>query len=396
MKAPAYIVAGLAGLVVAHPGMDKTLREIQQVAPRDGEKSMELLGNLKTLPDRQLTKTGRQIKDLLQDKGEPEDRFSIYIPPFGGKDGALCRRDTCCIWKYISDEMWKTFRGSAGRCNNLARGAVRLGFHDAGVWSKTKGGGGADGSILLTDELDRPDNNGLQPIAAKMREWHAKYRSYGVGMADLIQFGATVATVTCPLGPRIRTYVGRVDRAEAGPEGLLPSPFQSADELIAMFRDKTISPHGLVALVGAHTTSQQAFVDPSRAGDPQDSTPGVWDVKFYGETTARNPPKKVFKFPSDVALSQHPLTRDEWKEFTPAGSGQRHWNEDYAREYIRLSLLGVDNINGLTECTKVLPNFMQTLLPMPDQGLLDRFLNGTLRDPKKAADQLLRGDNITQ
>jgi hypothetical protein len=37
--------------------------------------------------------------------------------------------------------------------------------------------------------------------------------------------------------------------------------------------------------------------------------------------------------------------------------GQEHWNEDYAYSYIKLSLLGANNINSLTECTKVpMPN----------------------------------------
>jgi hypothetical protein len=39
--------------------------------------------------------------------------------------------------------------------------------------------------------------------------------------------------------------------------------------------------------------------------------------------------------------------------------GQEHWNEDYAYSYIKLSLLGANNINSLTECTKV---------PMPNES----------------------------
>jgi hypothetical protein len=34
---------------------------------------------------------------------------------------------------------------------------------------------------------------------------------------------------------------------------------------------------------------------------------------------------------------------------------QGHWNQDYASAYIRLSLLGVNNINELKECTGTLP-----------------------------------------
>jgi hypothetical protein len=145
-------------------------------------------------------------------------------------------------------------------------------------------------------------------------------------MADIIQMSATVATVVCPLGPRIRSFVGRKDSSVPATDNLLPDVNAPADDLIALFERKTIRPHGLTALVGAHTTSQQRFVDPSRALDPQDGTPGVWDVLFYGQTLDPNAPKRIFKFPADVKFSTHPRMADEWKEFADKG-GQDHWNE---------------------------------------------------------------------
>jgi hypothetical protein len=138
--------------------------------------------------------------------------------------------------------------------------------------------------------------------------------------------GATVATVVCPLGPRIRSFVGRKDNAVLPPDGLLPDVNDSAENLINLFIDKTIKPHGLAALVGAHTTSQQRFFIPQRALDPQDSTPGVWDVLFYGQTLNPNAPRRVLKFPSDVKLSTNPRIADEWKQFAGPG-GQDHWND---------------------------------------------------------------------
>ncbi len=61
------------------------------------------------------------------------------------------------------------------------------------------------------------------------------------------------------------------------------------------------------------------------------------------------------QFASDVVLANDPRTSKEWADFGRGTEGQSHWNEDYAYSYIRLSLLGVNNINNLTECTKVLP-----------------------------------------
>jgi hypothetical protein len=139
--------------------------------------------------------------------------------------------------------------------------------------------------------------------------------------------GATVATVVCPLGPRIRSFVGRKDNAQLPPDGLLPNVNASADSLLQLFEDKTIKPHGLVALVGAHTTSQQRFFEPQKAFDPQDSTPGVWDVLFYNQTLNKVTPPRVVKFPSDVKFSTHPQCADEWDAFTDPKTGQQHWND---------------------------------------------------------------------
>ena len=364
-------------VTLGYPGMAKQLQDIQSRQAEDGSDdgdSFELLGDLLTLQDSQLTKVGKDVKDLLTGKGNPESNEVYKNVP--AKNSKQCKADTCCIWYYISQEMQTFMRGGSGRCTKWARFAVRLGFHDAGTWSKDTAsqGGGADGSIILSGtELGRSSNRGLEEIGKRFKTMYDKYRSQGwdITMADLIQTGANVAAVVCPLGPRTRTFIGRKDSSKEAPPNLLPDVNSDAATLIKLFRDKTIGPHGLVSLVGAHTTSQQHFVNTTRAGDPQDSTPGVWDVKFYPETTGKAP-KRVFKFQSDVALSQHPETAKEWKEFSGSG-GQAHWNEDYAREYIRLSLLGVDNINKLTECTKVLPAATRSY-KNPDQKKIDKWL----------------------
>lgn len=217
-----------------------------------------------------------------------------------------------------------------------------------------------------------------------------KYKQYGVTMADIIQMEGTVATVVCPLGPRIRSFVGRKDSATPAQDGLMPEPTQDADFLIRLFEDKTIKPHGLAALVGAHTTSQQRFFRPERALDPQDSTPGVWDVLFYPQTTDPNAPRRVLKFPSDISLSQHPRVRDEWREFSDPRDGQEHWNDDFAKEMVRMGFLGVNNINDMVDCTRVLPPVTQGRGFRPfDQANVDAWANGGFRDKGQQFGQML-------
>ncbi|CBX90628.1 similar to ligninase H2 precursor [Plenodomus lingam JN3] len=370
-----YAFMVLLPLTDAHPGMTSQITTMRRLAAKQSRQaSKELIGDLKTLPDSKLTPIAKDIKAIILDQKSAESNTIDSSIPAGNIGSAACKADACCHWKWLAYEMTAKFNGTSGRCTKFARQAVRLGFHDAGVWTKTSGYGGADGSILLSNEMSRTDNDGLQAIADQTKKWYNKYNQHGMSMADIIQFGANVATVVCPLGPRVRSFVGRKDNSNAGPTGLLPGEKDSADTLLKLFAAKTIDAHDLVALVGAHTTSQQHFVDTTRDGDPQDTTPGVWDIAFYPQTTA-NPPVRVLKFQSDINLSKDSRTKGEWAEFSDRNLGQSHWNEDYAKAYTRLSLLGVNNINELKECTKVMPAARTTFVS-EDQVLLDRWLNG--------------------
>ena len=102
--------------------------------------------------------------------------------------------------------------------------------------------------------------------------------SYNSMKEMLTRMNVAHATVTCPLGPTVKTFVGRKDRSTANPEGLLPNPHIGADTLIQNMQDKGFSPAELAALLGAHTSAKQFEFDPSHAGAPLDDTPGVWDV----------------------------------------------------------------------------------------------------------------------
>jgi hypothetical protein len=367
-------------LALAWPGMAKLKTELEATIQArqvdtgsDGFDSNELIGDLVTVGA--ISPVAKQIQAIIVTGTTDGYSSEVYTTPVPKKGTTACAADTCCIWSYIAADMYAKFRGGSGRCNGLARAAVRMGFHDAGAWSKTSKNGGADGSLILAGEMSRTENNGLQTVVAYTQTLYNSYKSYGVSMADLIQMAATVGAVTCPLGPRVRSYVGRIDSSIPAPDGLLPDVHASADSLLQLFADKTIKAHGLAALVGAHTSSQQRFVDTTRSYDPQDTTPGVWDVSFYNTTIQPDSvvPKRVFKFASDVALANHPSVKAEWNKW--AAGDQNDWDEDYAREYVRLSLLGVNNINSLTECTKVLPAAV-TSFTNPDNAIIKQWLSG--------------------
>ncbi|KAF1923059.1 class II peroxidase [Didymella exigua CBS 183.55] len=339
-----YALLTLVSFSNARPGMGDTVAAMRREANKvKRAESKQLIGDLRTLKDTQLASIGKDIKAILLSQPNAESNIIDTSIPAGSLGSAACKADLCCDWKRISYEMTAKSNGTSGRCTKLARQAVRLGFHDAGVCCA--------------------DNNGLAAIAdliwyKNMQTWYKKYPPHGVGMADLIQMGANVANVICPLGPRIRSFVGRKDNSRAGPTGLLPGYTDSAGTLLKLFAAKTIDAHDLVALVGAHTTSQQHSVDHTREGDPQDSTPGIWDIESYSETTGAAAPR-VLRPASDINLSEDPRPAPEWADFSDPSSGQEHWNDDYAP----------------WESTKVLPPHRARYVA-PDQPILDLWLQG--------------------
>jgi len=130
----------------------------------------------------------------------------------------------------------------------------------------------------VSEDTNDDYSNGLQSIVAYTKKIKAKYPLAGV--ADLIQFQAKIAIVTCPLvrlflpptltilidqkqGVRMRTFVGRPDSLLSNPPGLMPGINQDAQTLVNMFNAKTIGPDGLAALVGAHTSANQFFALPA-------------------------------------------------------------------------------------------------------------------------------------
>lgn len=249
----------------------------------------------------------------------------------------LVSRDGNCpaFYTQLAADLSAMYIGGDGQCNDDARAAIREAFHDCGTWDKSQGNtGGCDGSLINTlgqsgqnEELSRGENNGLLDISLKLKNLAASPKYAGkISNADMIVFSAAVAIVSCPGGPRMKTFVGRKDSSNPAPGGFLPDVQASGDSLFTLFSNKGFSAKELAALLGAHTTSKafnQAPVVP--AGSSQDSTPGLWDVKYYAETL--NPPKSIGVFPSDKNLAKHPVVG---KEFSGFVGNQGKWTGAFA------------------------------------------------------------------
>ncbi|KAF2435875.1 heme peroxidase [Tothia fuscella] len=270
--------------------------------------------------------------------------------PPGGPPGGPPQGKCPAVWTEVSKELSKQFMES-GQCNDLARGAIRAAFHDCGAWEMGLGKtAGCDGSLILAkEEITRQENSGLVDIIPKLA---AIGKKFDVGMADFIQFAGASAVKICPLGPTVQTWVGRKDSSTPNPENLLPNPRSDGDTLVQLFQNKGINPAELVALIGAHTSAKQMAFDPSKAGAPLDSSPGVWDVKFYGETIKKQAP---FTLPSDIELSKQKDSAPVFKSFV---NNQMGWGAAFAPAMTKLGLLGVEK-EGLIDCTYALPTGAQ-------------------------------------
>ncbi|KAJ7190136.1 heme peroxidase, partial [Mycena pura] len=120
--------------------------------------------------------------------------------------------------------------------------------------------GAADGSFLWDlDEVQREENNSLQAITAALTLLPAHF---GVSPGDVLQLAGVLGVLARPGGPRIDVWVGRAPRANVAPTGLLPSLFDTVEHLTGRFADMGFAATDLIALVGAHGTAKQRFVDP--------------------------------------------------------------------------------------------------------------------------------------
>ncbi|KAF2111446.1 heme peroxidase [Lophiotrema nucula] len=279
---------------------------------------------------------------------------------FARKDGGSGKCPA--VWSSISKELTANFV-TGGQCNPLARAAIREIFHDCGAWNTAQGAkGGCDGSLILAGELARGENNGLQNISAFLNTTAIKW---GVGVADMIVFAGNHAIVSCPGGPTVKTWIGRKDSKTPAPNGLLPDVNAPAATLSKLFQDKGFDDRDLAALLGAHSTSNQFNFDttPGKQGAPQDSTPGVWDVKYYGETLS--PPQGVVVLPSDSKLAAYNGVGKEFKGFV---NNQGKWNGKFADAMGKMALFGSAGTSGMVDCTDALPkstNVKRELRAMP-------------------------------
>ncbi|KAJ3147434.1 hypothetical protein HDU86_007984 [Geranomyces michiganensis] len=270
--------------------------------------------------------------DKLSSLGVPPTTL-VNCPVLALSTEPVCNMD---LWTTVRNDILRDV--FEGKCNDNAKRAIRLMFHDAGTYSRTYKDGGADGSLLLfPSELARPDNAGLEEVVEALIPIVKKRN---VGAADVTQLSGALATVICDMGPQMPFRVGRYDAVAPNPENRLPNVHDTVDNIVARFLD--MDPrldHIMVsALLGAHSTGKQRHTDLERVGFPLDTTPDVWDILYYSEAMQDVQGAGTARLPVDYTFGHDPKTRPVYRFYSV---NEDDWNKDFVAAMDIVADLGV-------------------------------------------------------
>ncbi|KAJ7306891.1 manganese dependent peroxidase 1 [Mycena albidolilacea] len=280
--------------------------------------------------------------------------------------GQSVQNEACCVWFPVLEDILPNMFDN--ECGDDAHGALRLAFHDAIGFSPSKGGGGADGSIIVFNntELTFPANSGLDdPINVEV----PFIQAHNVTPGDFIQFAAAVSLSLCPGAPKAGFMMGRpLPVAPApGPDGLIPEPFDNVQVILARMADAGgFTPTDVVALLASHSVAGADTVDPTIPGTPFDSTPELFDTQLFIEVQlrgtqfpGRDPGQGEvlsavageMRLQSDHLIARDSATSCAWQSF--AGN-QAAMQSAFAKAFNKLAIIGHNPAN-LIDCSDVIP-----------------------------------------
>jgi hypothetical protein len=279
--------------------------------------------------------------------------------------GQTTANAACCVlFPILADIQANLFDG--GQCGEEVHESLRLTFHDAIGFSPTKGGGGADGSIMTFEdtELTFAANLGLDDI---MDLQGPIMKAHNISAGDFIQFAGAVGVANCPGAPRPEFLLGRPAAKAASPPGLVPEPFDSLDTILARFKEVGFTPAEVVALLASHSIAAADHVDESIPGTPFDSTPGVFDTQFFIEVQLRgtafpgagtghpgentSPLKGEMRINSDALLARDSRTACEWQSFA---TNQSKLQSAFRAAFAKMAIIGQTR-SKLIDCSDVIP-----------------------------------------
>ncbi|KAL5532323.1 GP1_5 [Sanghuangporus sanghuang] len=263
----------------------------------------------------------------------------------------LVSNAACCKFFDLRDDLQNNLFGNT--CGERVREALRLTFHDSIAFSKTLGGGGADGSIITFAETElqfaaNAGNGGVEEFVATLTPFGPKHN---VTPGDLISFAGILGISNCPGTPRVQFFTGRPNPVAPAPDGLVNQPTDDADTIIARFADAGFSPDELVSLLASHSIAGADTFVGAGGGDAFDSTAHVFDSQFFIETRLHNPVPGEGRLPSDASLARDSRTACTWQSFV---NNENSMRSAFAAALTKMMLLGQDQ-SQLVDCTEVIP-----------------------------------------
>ncbi|KAF8194461.1 lignin peroxidase [Mycena galopus ATCC 62051] len=281
-------------------------------------------------------------------------------------DGNTVTNAACCaLFPVLEDIQTNMFADDD--CSDAAHTALRVAFHDAIGFSKTKPsfGTGADGSIFIfaETELGFGANLGIADAFNLEAPFIAKHN---ISVADFIQFSAAISLTKCPGVLRPTFMFGRVDAKFASPDGTVPEPFQSVHDILARMADAGFTPAELVALLASHSIAGADDVDPTLSGVPFDSTPSLFDTQFFVETQLRgtlfpgtggnqgevqSPLAGELRLQSDSELARDPATACLWQANVNNQAGMAL---SFQKAFAKMQVTGQD-VSRMVDCSDVIP-----------------------------------------
>jgi len=286
-------------------------------------------------------------------------------------DGSVVKNAQCCAFTALRDDLLKNLYNAG--CTEEVHETLRLAFHDAIAFSPTKGGGGADGSMIIFPNVE-PNFVPNQGIAAPVGDLTPFFHSHNVTAGDLIQFAAAVAITQCPGAPRLSFLSGRPNAKAPAPDGLIPEPTQNVATIVARFHDAAgFTSDEVVALLASHSIARADHVDPTIQAVPFDSTPFVMDTQFFvdvqlrgvgfpgtggnsGEVESPLPQGTTadpgeMRLQSDSNFARDPSTACTFQSFV---NNQAAMQTKFAAAMEKLALTG-QNSAGFIDCSDAVP-----------------------------------------
>ncbi|KAI8969784.1 manganese-dependent peroxidase [Trametes punicea] len=298
-------------------------------------------------------------------------------------DGNVTANAACCVLFAVREDIQQNlFDG--GECGEDVHESLRLTFHDAIGISQSMaragvfGGGGADGSIAIFEDIETNfhANLGVDEIIDEQKPFVARSN---ISVADFIQFAGAIGVSNCPGAPRLDVFLGRKDATQPAPDLTVPEPFDNVTHILERFADAgDFTPAEVVALLVSHTIAAADHVDPTIPGTPFDSTPELFDSQFFIETllkgtlfpgTAGNqgevmsPLRGELRLQSDSELARDERTACEWQSFVStyqtfhliSTNNQAKIQSAFKAAFRKMTVLG-SNVNDLIDCSDVVPN----------------------------------------